>query len=322
MTTTTTFRRRPFLLEPGDPLLLEPDPIRVMVNFGRFAEATGVPASSLVTSRLCALALPIGQIRDWPGVRPDAAWLPLLWLPPHLAERKSYVVGDDGLAHAVTSAGSGATEVMEESEEEWAVRVALELTASGFYDTESGTFVDVMDFIGIDVDTESGQDRLAAWLAGGQDDDLDLFATGLELEGHLKSTTEPDWALNEVIVSREHLVHCAYAAGTESLVGTLSELKEALATDRASLDDAKSLVVTVCIAAASWLEDLPLEEIGDSTEPEDVWWLERAGEAEVFAGDLASFVEDHLDVAMERLTEIHDATQPLADAYLNEAEAG
>ena len=311
MTTTTTFRRRPFLLEP--------DPIRVMVNFGRFVEATGVPASSLVTSRLCALAVPTGQIRDWPGVRPDAAWLPLLWLPPHLAERKSYAVGDDGLAHAVTSAGSGAIEVRKESEEEWAVRVALELTASGFYDAETGTFVDVMDFIGIDVDTTEGQERLRAWLAGGRDDDLDLFATGLELEGHLKSTTEPDWALNEVIVSREHLVHCAYAAGTESLVETLSELKEALATDRAGLDDAKALVVTVCIAAATWMEDLPLEDTGGNTEPEDEWWLERAADVEAFTGDLAGFVEDHLDPAVERLTEIHNTTQPLADAYLGGA---
>jgi hypothetical protein len=88
--------------------------------------------------------------------------------------------------------------VKRESEEEWMVRVSLELTASGFYDTDTATFLDVMDWIHIDVDTEAGRRRIADWLAGVSDDDLDLFATGLELEGHLKSSNSPDWALNEV----------------------------------------------------------------------------------------------------------------------------
>ena len=314
----TTFRRRHFLLEPGDTLLLEPDPIRVMVNFGRFAEATGVPSSSLATSRLCALPVPLGGIRSWPEVRLETAWLPLLWLPPHLAEHKRYVVGDDGLAHSVTSAGSGAREVYEESDEEWMVRVALELTASGFYDAETGTFLDVMDFIGIDVDTTEGQERLRAWLAGGRDDDLDLFATGLELEGHLKSSSEPDWALNEAIVSRGHLVNCAYATGTESLVEALVELKEALAGGQAALEDAKVLVETVCLGASTWLEDLPLAEgaPGANVEPEDVWWLERGEEAKAFDGDVDGFVADVIDPLAERLNEVHEAALPLAESYL------
>ena len=355
----TTFRRRPFLLEPGDTLLLEPDPIRVMVNFGRFAEATGVPASSLVSSRLCALPVPVGHIRDWPQVRPELTFLPLLWLPPHLAEPKSYVVGDDGLAHAVTSGGPmtsggpGGREVYVEPEEEWAVRVALELTASGFYDAESGTFLDVMDLVGIDVDTKAGRERVAAWLSGGRDDDLDLLATGLELEGHLKSVSEPDWALNEAIVSHEHLVHCAYAAGTESLAETLAELRDALSGGQVSLEEAKTLLGSVCLGAATWLEDLPLEDPApedlspedpapggtslndqgsDSTndtdsandtdsgvEPEELWWLTRGEAAGGFNGEPSRFVTDHLDPALERLREIHHVARPLADAYLAEA---
>ena len=319
---STTFRRRPFLLEPGDTLLLEPDPIRVMVNFGRFVEETGVPADVLRSSRLTALPLPTGKIRDCPGVRPEMAWLPLLWLPPHLARQKTYAVGEDGLAHTVSSAGAGGREVYEESEEEWAVRVALELSAAGFYDATTGTFLDVMDLVGIDIDVPAGLGRVREWLAGGPDDDLDLLATGLELEGHLRSTSEPDWALNEAIVNREHLVHCAYAAGTEALVDTLDELSGALAAGRAELEEAKTLFETVCIGAASWLDDLPLEDASagrDEVVPEDVYWLELAEDAGRFVGAPERFVEEHLRSARARLVEICDATRPLADAYLAEA---
>ena len=313
----TTFRRRPFLLEPGDTLLLEPDPIRVMVNFGRFAEETGVPTSSLVTSRLCALPVPTGSIRSWPRVSAEATFLPLLWLPPHLAERKTYVIGDDGLAHAVASAEAGRSDVYEESEEEWAVRVALELSAAGFYDAESATFLDVMALVGIDLDTDEGLERVRSWLGGASDDDLDLLATGLELEGHLRSATEPDWALNEVILDRANLVNCAYAAGTETLTETLVELENAIEAGDASLSDAKTLLETVCLGAASWLEDLPLEEAaGEEAMSEDEWWLEQGAKAHNFDGDVAHFVAEHLDVAIVRLREINEIVRPLADDYL------
>ncbi len=320
ITRPTTFRRRPFLLEPGDTLLLEPDPIRVMVNFGRFAEETGIPTSNLVTSRLCALPVPTGNIRSWPQVRPEATFLPLLWLPPHLAERKSYVIGDDGFAHAINAVDAGQREVYEESDENWVARVALELTAAGFYDTSSATWLDVMALIGIDLDTDEGLERVRSWLGGASDDDLDLLATGLELEGHLRSTTEPDWALNEVIVDRANLVNCAYAAGTEALIDTLVELKAALDAGEANLADAQTLLETVCLGAASWLEDLPLEETaGEQSVSEDEWWIERGANAHDFDGDVSRFVTEHLDVAITRLREINEVVRPLADAYLAEA---
>lgn len=42
--------------------------------------------------RLAALPIPIGTVRDWPDVRPEMLWLPLLWLPPKLAEPQHFAV--------------------------------------------------------------------------------------------------------------------------------------------------------------------------------------------------------------------------------------
>ena len=201
------------------------------------------------------------------------------------------------------------------------VRVSLELTASGFYDTETATFLDVMDYIHIDVDTNEARKRIKAWLGGRSDDDLDLFATGLELEGHLKSSREPDWALNEVRANYWQLVNCAYAAGTESLIGTLDDLKETISSGRATTQKAQMIVATVCYAAAMWLEDLPLKA-NDSQDAgsESTWWLARASEAERFDGAMSAFVANHVDFARARLAEIYEATQPLVEEYLNSAD--
>lgn len=318
-TTPIAARRRPFILEPGEHLLLEVDPIRVMVNFGRTVEETGISPKSLTSCRLAALPLPKGSARSWPGVRPEMLWLPLLWLPPHLAEPKCFVV-EDGLARSVPSSMKDAAGVSVESDEEWVLRVCLELTAAGFYDPDSGTFLDVMDYIGIDVDTLDGQMRVAAWLGGSSDDDLDLLATGLELESNIKSSTDPDWGLNEALANHGNFVNCVYAYGSESLVDSLVELKTALGAGQATFDNARSLVETVCMAAATWMEDIPLQDEDGDEDSEGLWWFDRQVAVQRFTGSLDELVADYLDPAIERLSEIRDAAMPLAERYLGEAD--
>lgn len=316
----TTFRRKPFILVPGDPLILDSDPIDVILDFGRFVEETGIPATSMMTSRLCSLPIPLGEIRGWSNVRPETAWLPLLWLPPHLSKRKQYIINGDGLAQSVSPTARDTTrgqEVYEESDETWMIRVMLELTASGFYDADSGTWLDVLDIIGIDVGTDEGRRRVAAWLAGAPDEDLDLFDTGLELEGNIKSVAEPDWALNESIVNHGYLVTCAYCTGARSLSAAISELKDDIASGDASIADAKLLIETTCIAAATWFSDLPLADDDDvEAKPEDAWWLELNESAAAFQGDTPAFIGGFIDPAIERLNEIYEATLPLVENYL------
>ncbi|MHB1974396.1 MAG: hypothetical protein ACYCR4_08950 [Acidimicrobiales bacterium] len=317
-TDLATVRRRPFILEPGEHLLLEPDPIQVMANFGHLVRETGLSPEDLTSCRLASLPMPVGPPRRWPGLRPEMAWLPLLWLPPHLTERKLYVVADDGFARSVPPSMAGAAGVRREEDEEWVLRVCLELTVSGLYDAESGTFLDVMDYIGIDVDSAEGRARVATWLGGAADDDLDLFSTGLELDGVIKSQTDPDWALNEAIVNYGHFVNCAWAFGSESLVDSLDDLKAALRTGEAAMDDARSLADTVCLAAAIWLVDLPIPESAASELSEGAWWLERQSEVLQYEGGPDVFIEDYVDVAIERLAETRDATLPLAKEYLGQ----
>ena len=314
-------RRRAFLLGPGDTLVIAPNPIEVIDNFGRFLTATGVPAARLASSRLCALPVLDGSIQGVPGVRAETAWLPLFWLPPQLAAQTQYVIGDDGLAHSLATAGASGEAVHEEEGEVWLARVALELSASGLYDVATGTFLDVMDLVGIDIDTPAGLRRVRRWLAGAADDDLDLLAGGALVAESLRSTREPDWALNEVLANYEHLVHCAWATGAVSLFQTLLDLAADLSCGLVDLVGAKALVTTVCLSAATWLEDLAPEEWGGDarTGPERRWWLVRRELAEGFAGAPARFIEDHLSPAIRRLAAIGRFALPLARAYLADA---
>lgn len=308
-------RRRPFILEPGQHLLLEVDPIRVMTNCARFGRQTGIPARGLKMCRLAALPIPIGTVRDWPDVRPEMLWLPLLWLPPKLAEPQHFAV-EGGLAHLVDSSDTTAVGVSVESDEEWILRVCLELTAAGAYDPKSGTFLDVMDCIGIDLETTRDHKRVAAWLDGASDEVIDQFASGQLLAGHIAGEVEPDWALNEALANCAHYVSCAHAFGAESLADSLDELKDALDAGQASLEDATSFLLQVCIAAAMWMEDMPLQDVADGEVSEGSWWLECHEDVCHYAGSLEQFVADCLEPAIERLSGISDAVMPLTEQYL------
>lgn len=159
--------RRAFLTLPGEPLLLAVSPLEAAVRVAQTSSALGIPIGSLLSNPLCSIPLPLfpdtfpdGR-RRWPEVPPTAMWCPLLWLPRRITRR---------FDSPREAAGLGV-----ESDDLWAVRVALELSATGVYDEETGTWLDVFALIGLDGEDEGDMDRVRRWLDGATDPLLDGF---------------------------------------------------------------------------------------------------------------------------------------------------
>ncbi|MFC7879634.1 hypothetical protein [Isoptericola sp. NPDC057391] len=184
-------RRRSSDLEPGEHLLLSP--------------LSAVPLPMPWT-------VPAGR-RRWPALRPEAMWHPLLWLPRRL-----------GTPRVLRDPAAGRTRG--EAYDEWALRVVLELTESApvtveggrwlllhdpahgrhvrpadpgddalvpLYDAHSGTWLDVLATVGLDVDDPADVARVRAWLDGEPDEALDR----VDLDRHLRARGRDEaWALH------------------------------------------------------------------------------------------------------------------------------
>lgn len=207
------YRRRPFLLEPGQSLIDAGDPIKSALSYKSGLEAIGVPHERLMASRISPLVIPERSGRPGPldpprrriaGIRPEMMWLPLFWLPPRLENRARFCL-IDGEAYLIDPSRSGPNvlsspppgrEVHVETDDLWVLRVALELEVSGVYDTGTGTWYDMLANAGIDVDRPDDVKWVANWLAGWPDTRLDLLDIGFELDAMIADPDDPSWALS------------------------------------------------------------------------------------------------------------------------------
>lgn len=174
--------RRRILTNPHESLLLCHSVIDLSARFAEFADLSGVPDDAIVSNALSAVPIPDYRKiepgrRRWVGTRPEFMWHPLMWLPERLATRMALTLPD----------GTKIREI----EPVYTLRVIAELSASNLYDSESGTWADVLSIVGLDITDPSVQDRVAAWLDGGADDVLDA----IDLTDVLLND-DPDWAFN------------------------------------------------------------------------------------------------------------------------------
>ncbi len=148
-------RRRAWLLEPDEPLLLSRGPVHALARVSAQMAEWGLGQDELFWSPLIGVALPRRPVLSTlapphcygPRLKPEALWNPLLWLPVEVATPA------DG-----------------EELEDWTARVGIELVAAGIYDQATGTWLDVSSLL------EAGEltaDRARAWLEGGPDPELD-----------------------------------------------------------------------------------------------------------------------------------------------------
>ncbi|MGO1286958.1 MAG: hypothetical protein ACTMIC_00365 [Cellulosimicrobium funkei] len=213
-------RRRTFDAGPGAGLLLPSSAIETVARLHRWQAFAGLADGEVLLSPLSASPLPLPWTvpagrRRWATVRPEAMWHPLLWLPERLSTPRV-------LRDPVTG------ETWGETYDEWALRVVLELTEAGpvtldwqewvllhdpahdrfvrpagpedhdlvpLFDVTTGTWLDVLSTVGLDVDDPADVARVEAWLAGAADAALDA----VDLDRHLQADgRDPAWSLDRV----------------------------------------------------------------------------------------------------------------------------
>lgn len=206
-------RTRTMQSEPGQPLLLPPSPIGHVANFTDFLEVTGLAASDVISSNLVTFPLPRYRDdtgpRQFSGLRPEAAWHPVFWLPRHLAGAMTLERDSEG------------SPVVQEDPDHHMVRVAIHLALSGLYDEVDGVWVDVLAEHGLEVDDPQVLERVRAWLAGAADPTLDM----IDLTRYLAVPEAGDvWAVTSDVM--DDLKGCGAALHSDALADDLDRLDE------------------------------------------------------------------------------------------------
>jgi hypothetical protein len=163
--------RRQFILEEGEQLLVTRDALVAAERLTTFVETTGIAPELLVADPVTAIPLPIhARGKRFDEVHPDALWNPLFWLPEEVALR--FRIRETEYS-----------EPRPETDAEWALRIALELAASGLYTPDEG-WLDVFALYGIDADDPDDLAAVQAWQAGLPDERLD----SVDLRQHARFT--------------------------------------------------------------------------------------------------------------------------------------
>jgi hypothetical protein len=301
--------RRRHLCEPGEPLSPGTSPIGSLVRFGLCLEDWGVSPASVMVTPICTVPLTTlpakwaAEEERWAGVRPEALWHPLLWLPQAAVNRRWVPVGE--------------LDVAEESDDIWALRLCYELIATGLYDEDSGTWFDVLAGVGLDAESPDDTERLARWLGGDGDPVLD----GIDLTEMFLDSDSPDLASDAARENLAELWHYTWALGSSALLDDLGNMCADILAPTDGRDPAGavadlSLVATV---GKEWFSNLPAEM--SATGDEAAWWDAFAREVQAFSGARRTFVEQIVGSVAAHLGAIREATWPWVDRRMAEASA-
>ena len=304
------------MTEPGEPLEVASSTLRSAARYRTWAADTGIGAEWVTPQPLCCVPLPVYPAgwpagrRRWPGLRPAMMWHPLLWLPERLATR--YTLLDD-------AGGRSA-----EPDDVWALRVCLEVQASGLYDADTGSWLDVLSLAGLDGDDPDTATRVAAWLNGRPDPVLD----GLDLTEHVDRPSDPDWAVFAAIAELPALQVISWAVTALDLLEACEELTET----GGDTGRVRRAAAAIAALAGTNLRGLPddggLSVTGDrdprADEPpagrgvnaEDAWWDGMVNRIRLFTGDPRELIDTLVRDMADRLTIILDIYAPDAETLL------
>lgn len=301
------------MMNPGEPLLLCRSTFGAAIRFSEFIEESGVAPRHVLSSILCAMPLPIytdfGPLPDgrprrrWDGVRAEFMWHPLMWLPRRVSGR--YTISDP--ATGVASL---------EDDDLWAIRVAFEMTASGLYDPETGTWLDVLATVGLDTTNDVDLARVEEWLDGADDEVLD----SIDLSEYL-DVEPPSWALESALALRGDLTRASWALIADDLLDTAEETRAQVG--RASDTEIRIGVRALSRMAESLLTDVPAIDddglpIGTPGESHHDYFARVHGEIDVQGHQPDLFtVSGHLDDLRDRFAAIREAYWPSLDALSN-----
>ncbi|HAN23022.1 MAG: hypothetical protein CMH36_08780 [Microbacterium sp.] len=294
-------KRRRFLNEPGEGLLLNSDPVEFVRRFDEFVDESGLPPERVLALPLISVPLPVATVGEdgrpnrWSGANPAFMWHPLMWLPAHIALRYRYRVIDDA---------QGGTDIDYEIESDslWATRVALELVHSGLYNPEDGTWLDVLAYAGLDIENPVDQARVELWLNGSHDDTLDA----IDLEPLVLVPEDSEWALRAANDLVDTLVPAQWSLIASGIIEAVdSYVAQNGATDAALL----SALNTMGQVAALALQGVPADpETGFSYV--DVLSMLTA-EALERGADVAALMESFLDALGEIAVDYRPSLQAM-----------
>ena len=304
------------MTEPGEPLEVASSTLRSAARYRTWAADTGIGAQWVTPQPLCCVPLPVYPAgwpagrRRWPGLRPAMMWHPLLWLPERLATR--YTLLDDAGGRSAVP------------DDVWALRVCLELQASGLYDADTGSWLDVLSLAGLDGDDPDTATRVAAWLDGRPDPVLD----GLDLTEHVDRPGDPDWAVFAAIAELPALQVISWAVTALDLLEACEELTET----GGDTGRVRRAAAAIAALAGTNLRGLPddggLRVTGDrdprADEPpagrgvnaEDAWWDGMVNRIRLFTGDPRELIDTLVRDMADRLTIILDIYAPDAETLL------
>jgi len=238
---------RPGYTKPGEPLLIARDPVEMLFREKMWEQSTKMKLGrDFIMPPVSAYPLPIYPLnwpkgrKRWENIPPEAMWHPLLWLPKILAERlpQHYV---DRYGRVVEG---------EESANSWAVRVLVELTSTGFYDIETGAWLDVLALHGIDIDDSRDLERISKWLAGADDKELD----SIDLTEYFTYPHNPAWSPDYMTEALDVVLK---AAASSYSYGTLEWLIPVRNTE--SEDAILDALVVACALAAEKIGPVTLD---------------------------------------------------------------
>ena len=240
---TMDIKRRQLLIEPGEGLLLVKSSLHAATRPAEWSTLTGLDPSRCVFGGLCAIPLPTYTAvppagRQFREVNPEVMWHPLFWLPRRIAGRYKLPTGPNG-------------ELEPERSSVWSIRVALELTVSGLYSQDEG-WVDVLDTVGVDVDSEADLERIRKWQGGSGDTLLDA----IDLAPYLHLDENPSWALQSALALEGSATQAQWAIYADSL---LEMLWEAARDTVDTLAEYRSAVRLVAELAGVQLADVPAQ---------------------------------------------------------------
>ncbi len=288
-------RRRAFILEPGESLLLAQSSLEVALRYGIFERFTQLPPDAIVSNPIAATPLvdypPQGHpARVWQQVNPASLWHPLMWLPERLAGR--YQIED--------ADGQSSTE----DDNTWAVRVCLELSESGMYDVESGTWVDVLYLYGLDIDDPATLDRIRAWQKGAPDPILDA----IDLSGEI-DIEDRHWGLETAAALVGDLLPASWAVLADDLLGKIDEIADpanpSLESDPGVTHQAAGTIVVLGKALLS----------GAGPEVGEQFWDEQDMQLALLdPDDFAGVLDGPIAAISAALYELREANWPHLDA--------
>lgn len=244
---------------PGDSLILPPSSFNLATMFETFVTDTGIDPDRLVYDPVVGAPLPMRDYgrgpQGWdPALNPAMFWHPLFWLPDAIAVPLDFhdQNGDE----------------QEESLDLWALRVAWEVVWSGMYDAEDGTWADILDLYGLDVDAPDVQARITAWLGGAPDPVLDT----INLSAYISETQDTTVLL--VVDQAEPFRTASWGVHADELVTGLGHLLREANTE----EEYRWAVGQIAYVATLALGDTP--PLNDGGQPFAAAWATITEEAD------------------------------------------